>query len=683
MTTRRQPIVDTIFGRAIADPYRWLESGEDPEVVAWQGAQNSATEAWLSASAHRAQWQHRLTELLSVPVATSPSWHGDWLFTLERGDDREQFVLVARSAHDETIPPRVLFDPAASTGETTSAIDWFHPSPLGDFVAFGISESGSERSMLHIVDVMSGGVLGDEIRDTRAASVAWLSDATGFAYARYPAGDEYGRHIRWHTVGTDESNDPVIWDRAPLDDPDPRSAWPDVSMSDDDRYLLIHVALGWSRVDVHLIERSTGRIRTVIESVSASTRVQFATEPDGCDTFLIGITTIGAGRGRVFRAELEEPAKWTTIVAEQSSVTESLAVSRDRIYIGRSEAAVGSLAAYRFDGSEGTTIDLPAIGSLAGIATNSNQRDAFVAFESFTQPSTIYRVRHDTAAGAYNLAPWIRRDPLAFDAGDFVTESVTYPSLDGTSIPMFLVRHRDTIASATTPTILTGYGGFNISMTPAYGAGLIALAEAGGQFAVACLRGGAEFGDEWHEAGMRANKQNVFDDFAAAADWLVDTNHTSREHLALRGGSNGGLLVSVAATQRPDLANAIHCAVPLCDMIRYPLFLIARLWMPEYGDPEEPEQFDWLAAYSPYHHTIPDTPYPAMLITTADHDSRVDPCHARKMAAALQHATSRATSHPILLRVESQAGHGQGKPVHKQAAELADVFTFLMHHIAR
>ncbi|MGH9187166.1 MAG: prolyl oligopeptidase family serine peptidase, partial [Acidimicrobiales bacterium] len=510
--------------------------------------------------------------------------------------------------------------------------------------------------------------LPDEIPETRAASVAWWPDGSGFAYARYPADDEYHRHIRTHRLGDAAETDPVLV--APFEDP---AAWPDVSLDHDGRWYVIHVAYGWTRIDVLLIERTTGAKTTVVEGVDAITAFEVLGDQ------LIGHTTLGASRGRVVTAPVESPTpdQWHTIVPESDEVIEGVAVAgRRALLVPTTTRATARLRRYDLDGGGATAVPLPYTGSLAGLDADPDREVAVFGFTSFTAPPALYRWTPGS------VEPWSRL-PGVPDPAAYVVHHVAYPSTDGTEIPLFLIRSANQQAGLDTSTILTGYGGFAVTMSPAWNPVIATHCDGGGLYAVACLRGGAEFGEDWHKAGMRDRKQRVFDDFAAAADWLVATGHAARDRLAIRGGSNGGLLVAVTMTQRPDLCRAVHCAVPLTDMIRFPEFLIARLWVPEYGDPAVADEFAWLYAYSPYHHVVDGTCYPAVLVTTAEEDSRVDPCHARKLAARVQAASGCSDDHPVLVRIETKAGHGQGKPVSKQADEAADVLAFLHWQLGR
>ncbi|MCB9373212.1 MAG: S9 family peptidase [Microthrixaceae bacterium] len=673
---RRLDLVEEVHGRLVDDPYRWLEADDDEEVTAWVAAQNGRSRAVLDALPHRASIRERLLPLLRAPLCAAPRVKGERVFTLDRGGDREQAVLCVRTALERPSgPARVLVDPAALTGDDTAALDWYHPSPDGGLVAFGLSTGGDEQSTLRILDVDTGTLRSDEIPHTRAASVAWLPDGSAFAYARYPdpatvaEGDEgYGRHVRWHELGTDPADDPVVFG-PPAD----RTAWPDASLSDDGRWLLVHVAHGWSRVDVHLLDREQGAWAVVSEGVEAVNGFAVV------DGRLVGHTTLGAPRGRVVTAPLDRPGAdgWREIVPESDAVIDGFVATAGSLLVASTRHAEARLTRHDLDGGDPAAVPLPEAGSLAGLSGAHDRDEAFLAFTSFTRPSQLLRWTPGGGVEAWS-------DPApGLDPDAFTVERATYPSTDGTRISLFLVRHRDTTPSPDTPTVLSGYGGFAVTMGPAFSPAAVEVAGQGGVFAVAGIRGGAEEGEAWHQAGTRERKQQVFDDFCAAADWLVAEGRTRRDRLAIRGGSNGGLLVGAALTQRPDLCRAVHCAVPLLDMVRYHRFLIARLWIPEYGDPDLPDELAWLHAYSPYHRVADGTCYPAVLLTSGEGDSRVHPMHARKMAARLQAATSCGDERPVLLQIEARAGHGQGKPVGMQADELADVLAFLTWQLGR
>jgi prolyl oligopeptidase len=623
---------------------------------------------------------------------------GDRLFTIDRWNDRDRAVLALRSlAGPAEGPGRVLLDPADVTGHEASALDWYEPSPDGALVAFGTSVGGDERSTLRILAVDTGALLPDELPHTRAASVAWLPDGSGFAYTRYPAPadvgpDEAGYHrtVWWHRLGDAPAQDEPCFTDLPT-----KEAWPSVSLSEDGRWLLVHLELGWTRTDVLLLDRRRDQWATVVEGVEATSWF----EVDSPRERLVGRTTLGGLRGRLVSAPLASPGTgaWQELLPEGDDVCEAFAVTGDDVLVARRRTGVSSVHHHRFtrDGSLdlvegewtpstrdwtpngwiGRFVDQPSVTALASHPSAPGL--VAVGATSFAVPDRVL-AWHPGQASTH-------RDPqvagFARPRAPLVAAQGAYPSTDGTPVPLFEIGLGEE-AGPETPTVLMGYGGFGITEAPAWSPFVVAWVEAGGRVAIAGIRGGGEHGEEWHEAGMRERKPQVFADFEAAADWLVASGRTSRARLAIRGGSNGGLLVAACQARRPDLCAAVVCEVPLTDMVRFPEFLIARLWIPEYGDPDVAEELAWLHAYSPYHRVVDGTCYPATLIDTGEEDSRVDPCHARKLAARLQAATSCGADQPILLRVESAAGHGQGKPASKQIEERADVLAFLAWRLA-
>lgn len=659
--TRRGAEADVYHGVTVADPYRWLEDGESPEVAQWVAAHNQRTNEALAARPTWGRWHERLSALTALPTTLSLLVRGDSVFVVERAAGADQFSLVLRSAVDPDAPPRTLLDPAALAVDGAVAIDWVYPSVDGSLVAYGLSEGGTENSVLHVMNVATGEVLPLRIPNTRAASVAWLPDNSGFWYAVYPEGDEYNRHVRFHRLGEEVAADPIVFDRLPTPE-----AWPDVSASRDGRYLMVHVMVGWMRVDIHLLDTTTDEWSVVVEGVDAQTSLEFDNDT------LVGITSRDAPNGRVVRAALTDPSNWRTIVAERDDVVLAPfgpfvpfrdASGAEGLLVAASSVAIDRLERW----PSGEVVDL---GAVSVAALDADDGRAFAAIATFGAPIALHRF---TAADG--MQPW-GKAPTEDILPSLTVTQVQYPSLDGTSIPMFVAHRTDVVPSPTTPLILTGYGGFAVTEAPVWMPNLAAWCAAGGVYCIANLRGGYEYGEAWHEAGRRANKQRVFDDFHAAADWLVASGYTSRDLLAVHGGSNGGLLMGSVITQRPDLAPAVWCAVPLLDMIRFPQFLIARLWTDEYGDPDVTEEFAWLHAYSPYHHVDHERAYPAVLFTTAEGDTRVDPCHARKMAAMLTWASSDQEQRPILLVQAGRAGHGVGKPATMRVKEGADVLAF-------
>jgi prolyl oligopeptidase len=645
-----------LHGIAVADPYRWLEDGDSDEVEAWVAAHNERTSQALEARPTWGPWHERLSALTALPTVGGAAVRGERLFVLERGASADQFCLVVRSAVDREAPARTLLDPAQRADDAAVAIDWYEPSLDGSLVAVGLSEGGTEESTLLVVEVQTGAYLGDSIPNTRASSIAWLPDNSGFWYLRYPEGDQYNRHVFFHRLGTDPAADAVVFDDLPTVE-----TWPDVQASDDGRYLLVSMLVGWGRIDAHLLDTETGEWREVISGVDAQSSFFFHAGE------LFAVTSRDAPNGRVVAAPLDRPDEWRTVIAERDVVVSRAASLGDRLMVVSSAAAVDTVEQWNTDGSFDGSVDEFGLISVQSIDTDDDV--AFLTIASFDAPPALYRL-----AGGH-VERW-SAEPDTSVIPRLKVSQLTYPSLDGTEIGLFIIHRADVAPSTKTPLLLTGYGGFAIVETPSWVVRAAAWCAAGGVSAVAGLRGGYEHGEAWHRAGRRANKQNVFDDFHAAADWLVAQGFTSRDLLAIEGGSNGGLLMGVAITQRPDLARAVHCAVPLLDMIRFPQFLIARLWTDEYGDPDVAEEFAWLQAYSPYHHVSSGVEYPAVLFTTAEGDSRVDPMHARKMAAMLTWASSSQGDRPVLLRQSGRSGHGQGKPASMRIRDEADVLSF-------
>jgi prolyl oligopeptidase len=661
--TRRDDLVEVIHGVATPDPYRWLEADDDSAVVAWSAAQDRRTREALGALASRPGWHGRFAALLAEPVSTGATRRGRWLFTLERGAGREQFVLAVRPADDPAGSPRVLVDPAGLAGDAAVALDWFYPSSDGALVAYGLSEGGDERSTLHVLETATGAPLADRIPHTHASAVAGLPGGDAFRYVRYRPGEEYGRRVYEHRLGTDWAADPLVWDDLPTPE-----AWTDVAVAPDGRWTVVRAMVGWSRTDVWRRDEASGEWAVLHTGLDAVTSVRF----DG-ERFL-ALTTLDAPKGRVVAidpARPEAPA-WVTLVPEGDDVLEGVRPLAGGFVTWGLRDACAAMIWHGPDGSPVGPVPLPAGVSLAGVAGSRDDTTLHLQVEAFTAPARLARWRvGDPAIETFAVAA------STLDPDAFTTTHTTYRSPDGTEVGLFLIHRSDVVPGPSTACMLTGYGGFAIAETPAWSPAYAAWCERGGLYAVAGLRGGLEHGEAWHQAGMRAAKQHVFDDFHAAADHLVAAGLTSRDRLAIRGGSNGGLLVGAAVTQRPDLCRAAVCQVPLLDMVRFPRFLIARLWTGEYGDPDVAEEFAWVRAYSPYHRVVDGTRYPAVLLTTADGEGRVHPSHARKMAALLQHAAAGQDERPVLLRVDGRAGHGAGKPASMLADELADIFSFV------
>jgi prolyl oligopeptidase len=676
-STRVDDVVDVLHGVAVADPYRWLEDGESAETRQWVAAQNAFTRSNLDALPERGAIHAALDRLLTTGSVSAPVLRGARAFYQRRSGRLDQPVLVLRvlrpAQHERDDEERVIVDPNARSACGIVALDWWYPSRSGRLLAYGLSEGGTELSTLRVLDLDRDEHLpADVIPHTRAASVAWLPDDSGFYVTRIPvpgsvpAGEEmYNRHVFFHPLGQDWREDEEIFGAGRA-----REDWPYVALSHNGRWLVVEVSQGWVRSEVYLLdrwqpERGFVAVHTGLDSVASAIF--------GGDRLLIH-TNQGAPNYALYEVDPEhvDRANWRLVLPEREDrVLDGVSAVGGRLAAHEMQNASSQLRLYGLDGTLQNSVDLQSLGTLTGVHGEWDGDRMAVGFTSFAQPPLGYVV--DPATGRATV---LAQGDLApgFDGSRYAVRQDWYTSRDGTRISIFLV-HRRGLALGDTPTLLTGYGGFNVSRTPTFVSALPLWLDAGGLYAVANLRGGGEYGEAWHRAGMLAKKQNVFDDFIAAGEWLIDQGHTRKERLAINGGSNGGLLVGAALTQRPDLFQAVVCQVPLLDMLRYQNSRIARLWVPEYGSAEDAEQFRWLYAYSPYHHVRPGEVYPATFLLAAEGDSRVDPLHARKMAAQLQAASG--SDAPILLRVETDAGHGQGKPRSKQLEEATDIWSFL------
>ena len=666
---RHDATIDILHGERIADPWRWLEDGGSDDTRAWTAAQNARTAKYLAAVPERPRIHARLEQLLTIGSIGVPApLRGRYLY-LRRDGTQNHPILYLRDGVEG--PDRVVLDVNALDPSGGTALDWYFPSEDGRRLAYGLSANGSEESVLHLLDLENLTPLPDTIPDTRAASIAWLPDASGFYYTRYPAagsvpeGDEhYHRAVWFHRVGDDPADDALVFQ------PAEKEHWPGVSLSPDGRWLVILVSRTFDETDVYLQDLpANGPLVPVAKDLPASFDAAVA------HGRLWLRTNLESPTYGLYSADPEQPARerWNVIAApHESAVLESFALTRRHLAVTYLERAASRMIIAAHDGSGRRRVELPALGSLYGLGAEWDGDELFYGFTSYAEPPAIYRI--DLINGITTC--WGRIE-AGIDTSAFEVKQVTYRSKDGTPITMFVVHPRDIVLDGSHPTYLTGYGGFNISMTPAFSRSLILWLEKGGVLAIPNLRGGGEYGESWHQAGMLERKQNTFDDGIAAAEWLIAEGYTNPAKLAVAGGSNGGLLTGALLTQRPDLFRAVVIQVPLLDMLRYHHFLIARLWIPEYGSADDPEQFRWLRAYSPYHHVRNRVRYPAVLLATAESDTRVDPMHARKMTARLQAAT--ASEHPVLLRLEERAGHGAGKPVNKLLEELTDVWSFVVH----
>ena len=685
-----KPVIDMLHGTKVLDNYRWLEDGTSPETQKWVEEEMSYTREMLDPLPGRDAIHKRLTELLSIGSVTPPMIAGRHYFYTKREGMQNQPILYVREGLNGT--DRVLVDANALAADGTIALDWYQPSENGKYVAYGTSPSGSEMSTLHIVETKTGTLLPDTIERTRAASIAWKLDNSGFYYTRYPkkgdvaAGQEmYNRHVFYHELGSDPGNihpedDDLIFGEGR----DPED-WPSVNLSNDGRWLLINVSQGWTKSELFLMDVKAGTPPTRI-----TTGKNFLYNGEVYNGKLFVTTNEDAPRYRVFVADAGnyDREAWKELIPQTDAVLQGTAVFGGKLFAQYEQNASSQLKIFDLDGKKLSDITLPAIGTVFGSGGRWDRDEMFFGFQSFTVPPSIYRVdlkpvQFVSGKNSYDIIAnptlWTKVDAPSIDPAAYEVNQEWFKSKDGTRVPMFVVHKKGVAKNGKNPTLLTAYGGFNVSLTPTFSRTAYLWMEHGGIYAVANLRGGAEFGEDWHRAGMLDKKQNVFDDMIAAAEHLIAEKYTDKNHLAIQGGSNGGLLMGAMITQRPDLFRAVVCQVPLLDMIHYQDFQIAKLWIPEYGTSENAEQFKWLYAYSPYHHVKAGTEYPAILFMTADTDTRVDPMHAKKMAAEMQAEAKNGSSktRPILLRIESKAGHGAGKPVTKQIEEFTDVYSFL------
>jgi prolyl oligopeptidase len=687
--TAKRPVTDVYHGESIVDPYRWLEDGASPEVAAWTAEENAATRAYLD-SPLREKLRARIDELLQIGfVSTGISVTGTAgakkqphrYFHVRRDGTQDQPIVYVREGL--TGKDRVLLDPTKLGTDKTSALDWWYLSPDGAKVAYGVSASGDEDSTLRIRDVATGQDGETEIPRTRMTSLSWLHDGSGFYYTRepepgtVPKGEErYHRRIYRHRLGRHWREDERIFP-AENDTRWKMTDIPSVQISASGKWLLVRVHHAWGKSSVLLQDVASGTFETVVTGVDAQFDPVF--HERGNTEWIYLRSNDGAPNFELFRIDPKKPkrSEWKKIVPEGADALRDFDLVGDTLFLSYLHKASSRLERRTLDGASVEEIPLPGICTASVPHGDVDGDDALFEVQSYGFPPTIYRLDLKKK-GAPTVFAEI--DAKGMDPKSIAVDQIEAKSKDGTVVTAFVVHKKDVGRDGKAPGILYGYGGFNISQTPSFNRSAYAFIEKGGIYVVANLRGGAEYGEKWHKAGMLANKQNVFDDAVAVAEKLVAEKWVAKDRLGVLGGSNGGLLVGALITQRPELFRAAVSAVPLLDMLRYHQFLIAKLWVPEYGSSDDPEQYKWLRAYSPYHHVVDGTAYPATLFMTAESDSRVDPLHARKMAARMQAATS--SGKPVLLRVETKAGHGVGKPRFKQVEELADEYTFFFRELA-
>jgi prolyl oligopeptidase len=659
--TNRVDVTDTYHGVEVVDPYRWLEDQNSPETRAWIEAQNAYTKSVVNGWNGRAAIATRLTQLLKIETISTPTVENGYYFFTKRLIDQDQPVLYRR--HGLKGEDKVLVDPNTMSADKNVSVSLEDVSHNGLLIAYGIRHGGQDEVEIRFKNTDTLQDLPDVMPKGRYfGGVAITRDLSGIYYGRQ---EKDGPRVYYHAMGTDPSTDHELFGKGY----DP-SKLVGVGLSEDGRYLLMVVYYGSAaqKTEVYVQNLAEkGPIVPIVNDIDA----QFSPAIAGDSVYLV--TDWNAPNKRVIRVDLKSPGRehWHDIIPtrEDASIT-GLSPVGGKLFVDYLHNVASQTSEFTTDGKHVGDVKLPGIGTASGLSGKWDNSEAFYSFTSFTTPTQILRL--DTHSGKEEV--WAQLH-VPVDPSKFEVKQVFYPSKDGTKIPMFLVYQKGLKLDGARPTLLYGYGGFAVSLTPSFSSRAVLWAENGGVFAIANLRGGGEFGEKWHRAGMLANKQNVFDDFEAAAQWLEENKYTSREKLAIEGGSNGGLLVGAAITQRPELYRAALCEVPLLDMLRYQNFLVARFWVPEYGSSEDAEQFKALYAYSPYQHVVKGTQYPAVMFVTGDSDTRVAPLHARKMTALMQWATG--SDKPILLHYDTNAGHSAGQPITKTIEDLADQQSFL------
>ena len=681
--TAVEPVKETLHGVELIDPYRWLEGSDAPEleepspeldarVAEWSEAQNSYTRGVLDNLAGREQLEARLRQLLRVGSVGAPDVRRGRYFNLEREGDQAQPVLYVRQGHDGE--PRRLLDPNRLDAEGLTALAWFEPSHDGEWLAFGLYRGGDENATLYLMRVDDGVWLADEIPG-KVRNVLWLPDSSAFFYrCLEDLENPYSAQIKFHQVGRHHRQDRVLFEQykeGPL-----ATTWgPYLDIDPEARWLAIIYFTGAQSNDLWLYDLEAWRKTGELERSDVMIGETAEAFPIFSGGELLLRTTLDAANSRIVAVDLEKPGveSWQERIPERpDAVIQGVSVARGLLAVQYLEQASTRIELFDSAGRSRGDLELPGIGT-ARLASEHDSTEAFLSYESFNEPDSIYRI--DLLKGTRSL--WARPD-VPVDPTQIVVEQVFYRSKDGTEVPMFVVHRKGLERDGKNPTMLSGYGGFSVSMTPRFTARNFPWFEAGGVYALANLRGGGEYGEDWHKAGMLENKQNVFDDFIAAGEWLIRNGYTNREQLGILGGSNGGLLTGAALVQRPELFSAVISAVPLLDMLRYQHFLMARYWVPEYGTSENAEHLPFLLEYSPYQNVEKGVEYPAVLLTAGENDARVHPLHARKMAARLQASTANDTEkEPILLWVEGDVGHGSGKPLALRQRDAADVLGFM------
>lgn len=670
--TAKTDVVDTYFGTSVPDPYRWLENDTSAQTAAWVAAQNKVTGEYLSKIPFRGALLRRLTAVADYEKIGAPAKkHGKYYFYKNDGLQNQSVLYVQNSLDGEA---RVMLDPNKLSADGTVALTGTSFSHDGKYMAYTISRSGSDWTEIYVIDTESGQTLDDHIVWAKFTGAAWHGD--GFYYSAYDApeaGKEYSNvnenhKIYYHKLGTPQSADRLVYENKAY----PKRFY-SASVSDDETLLFVYESGDGAGNALYV--KDLTKPDAPLTAMATDMRYQYyPVETIDGKTYIF--TNYGAPKGRIMATTAAKPAQkdWTEVVAEGQSVLSGVQVIGGKLLLTYDKDVANHAYLYSLDGKMEHEVKLPGLGSV-GFSGDKDDRECFFTFTSFTIPGAVYR--YDIGQNTYSL---LRAPKVDFDSDGFITEQVFYPSKDGTRIPMFLTYKKGLKRDGRNPVYLYGYGGFNISLNPGFSSSRIPFLESGGIYAQANLRGGGEYGEEWHQAGTKMKKQNVFDDFIAAAEWLIKNGYTGKDKIAIVGGSNGGLLVGACMTQRPDLFRVAVPQVGVMDMLRYHKFTIGWNWASDYGTSDDSkEMFEYLKSYSPLHNLKKGTRYPATLVTTADHDDRVVPAHSFKFAATLQECND--GTHPTLIRIDRKAGHGAGKPMSKVLEEQADIYDFIMHNL--
>jgi prolyl oligopeptidase len=662
---------DDYFGTKVSDPYRWMEDVDSPELKTWIDAENELTQSYLAQIPVRETMQRRLMELINFERYTPPARRGTRYFYSHNSGLQNQNVLYWQEGLDGE--PKVLLDPNTFSEDGTVAISGLSITDDGLLAAYSIADAGSDWVKWHVRDVTTGEDLPDLVEWSKFSGASWLKDGSGFFYQGYDAPEaealkaaNYFHKVMFHKLGTPQSEDKLIFDR-----PDDKELNLGAHVTDDGRYLMLHQSKGTSPNNELAVKDLADPNAPILRLIDTADATYAPIDNDGTLFWLL--TTLDAPNGKVISIDLKNPGRehWKTVIPESTNKLSDISIV-DNTFIANYLADAQSLVELRrLDGTLIERLALPAIGTAYGFSGRREDTETFYQFSNFTTPGTTYRLDMKTRTSTIYRQPKLLFDPTLYE-----TKQIFATSKDGTRVPMFISHKKGLVLDGTAPTLLYAYGGFNISLMPEFAPSHVMWMEMGGVYAQASLRGGGEYGEAWHEAGTRVRKQNVFDDFISLAEWLITNQYTSPARLAISGGSNGGLLVAACELQRPDLFGAVVAQVGVMDMLRFDKFTIGWAWKEEYGSPSEDEaEFAAIYKYSPLHNIRAGTSYPATLIMTADHDDRVYPAHSFKYAAALQAAQS--GPNPILIRVETRAGHGAGMPLSKRIEATVDQYAFM------